>query len=110
MAQLRQNYQKYLNRDTEIIAVGPEQAREFTTWWHANKMPFIGIPDPQHKIARLYGQKVNVLKFGRLPALVVIGKDGNIYFSHYGDSTADIVSDEEVISILDKLNKSNNKA
>jgi peroxiredoxin len=105
MAQLRQDYDKFIDRQAEIIAVGPEDARTFADYWHKEEMPFTGIPDHKHVIADLYGQKVNPLKFGRMPALVVIDKDGRIRHAHYGESMSDIVSSEDVLSLLDKLNK-----
>ncbi len=105
MAQLRQDYQKYLNRNSEIIAIGPEGSKSFADWWHKNNMPFIGISDPSHEIANLYGQRVRWLKGGRLPALMVIDKDGRIRLKHYADSPGDIPSDESVLALLDDLNK-----
>jgi peroxiredoxin Q/BCP len=57
MAQLRQDYQKFVERNTEIITVGPEDANSFTKWWHEHEMPFTGIPDPTHEIAKLYNQQ-----------------------------------------------------
>jgi peroxiredoxin len=105
MAQLRQDYPKFVDRNTEVIAVGPENAQDFTAWWHEHQMPFIGIPDPQHDIAKLYGQQIKILKFGRMPASTVIDKEGRIRLMHYGDSMSDIPEDEEVLSLLDKLNK-----
>ena len=39
-------------------------------------MPFTGIPDPKHKIADLYGQEVSITKLGRMPAQMVIDKQG----------------------------------
>ncbi len=105
MAQLRQDYPKFVEHNTEVIAVGPEDAKDFTAWWHEHQMPFIGIPDPRHDVAKLYGQQVNFLKWGRMPALTVIDKEGKIRLMHYGDSMSDIPEDEEVLSLLDKLNK-----
>ena len=64
MAQLRQDYQKFVDRHAEVIAVGPEDAKTFSDFWHSEKMPFVGIPDPRHIIAKLFGQKVNPLKIG----------------------------------------------
>lgn len=105
MAQLRRDYQEFLDRGTEVIAVGPENAREFAGYWTREQMPFIGIPDPKHHIANLYGQKVDLLKLGRMPALFVIDKDGRIRYRHYGDSMSDIPSDKEIFTLLDDLNK-----
>jgi len=105
MAQLRQDYEKFTERGAEVIAVGPEDAKSFSKFWVANKMPFPGIPDPEHKIAKLYGQQVKPLKFGRMPALVVIDKEGRLRYGHYGDSMSDIPTDEEILTMLDDFNK-----
>ncbi len=105
MAQLRQDYQKFIDRQAEVIAIGPENTGAFSEFWQSHDMPFPGIPDPKHTIARLYGQKVKPLKFGRMPALVVIDKEGRIRYGHYGDSMSDIPTDKDILSMLDDLNK-----
>lgn len=105
MAQLRQDYQKFVDRHAEVIAVGPEDTKTFSDYWHSKQMPFVGIADPRHIIAKLFGQKVNPLKLGRMPALIVIDKEGRIRYQHYGDSMSDIPSNEESLSLLDNLNK-----
>ena len=60
--QLRQDYQKFVERNSEILTVGPEDADAFTKWWHDHQMPFIGIPDPKHDIAKLYKQEFKKCK------------------------------------------------
>jgi len=105
MAQLRQDYQKFVDRQAEVIAIGPEDAKTFADWWHKEHMPFTGLADRAHVVANLYGQKVNPLKLGRMPALVVVDKEGKIRYQHYGDSMSDIPSDEAILSLLDDLNK-----
>jgi peroxiredoxin len=105
MAQLRQDYQKFVERETEIMAIGPENANEFTKWWHEHQMPFIGIPDPKHDIAKLYQQEVKILKGGRLPALMVVDREGKTRFTHYADLPSDIPKDEDILNVLDNLNK-----
>jgi len=104
MAQLRQDYQKFVERNTEIITVGPEDANSFTKWWHEHEMPFTGIPDPAHEIAKLYNQQFKLLRGGRLPAMAVIDKMGQIRLMHYADLPSDIPTDEEILALLDKLN------
>jgi peroxiredoxin len=103
MAQLRQDHQEFIGRDAEVIAVGPEDAKTFADWWHKAEMPFVGLADPRHTIANLYGQQVNPLKLGRMPALVVIDKEGKIRYEHYGGSMSDIPQDTEILSLLDDL-------
>ena len=105
MAQLRQDYQKFADRETEIIAIGPEAPEAFADWWHKHQMPFTGIGDPQHVIAKLFGQKVKLLKLGRMPAQFVIDKEGMMRNVHYGESMADIITDEDVLALLDEINK-----
>ena len=62
MAQLRRDYQKFVERNAEIIAIGPEDTKSFAYWWHSHEMPFVGIADPEHVIAKTYGQQVKLIK------------------------------------------------
>jgi len=105
MAQLRQDYHEFVDRGAEIIAIGPEGPEDFADWWHKHQMPFIGIGDPQHVIAKMFGQKVKLLKLGRMPAQFVIDKEGRMRNEHYGESMQDIMADEEVLALLDEINK-----
>lgn len=104
MAQLRQDYAKYAERNTEVIAIGPEDAESFAEWWQENSMPFIGIPDPKHFVSKMYGQKINLLKLGRMPASLLIDKEGYIRFFHYGSSMKDIPEGEGMLKLIDELN------
>ena len=105
MAQLRRDYQEFLIRNAEIIAIGPESADNFTKWWSIHDMPFPGLPDPDHSVSKLYGQQVKLLKLGRLPAQLVIDKQGLIRFVHYGNSMSDIIENSKIMLLLDQLNR-----
>jgi peroxiredoxin len=105
MAQLRQDYQKFVERNAEIITVGPEDADTFAKWWHQHEMPFIGIPDPKHEIAKVYNQQFKLIRGGRLPAMAVIDEQGKIRLMYYADLPNDIPSDEAILSLLDDINK-----
>ena len=105
MARLRKDYSEFVKQGAEVIAIGPEGPRAFNAFWHATGMPFVGIPDPKHKVAHLYGQQVKLLRLGRMPALVVVDKKGNIRYRHYGDAMNDIPENEEILSLLDNLNR-----
>ena len=109
MAQLRQDYQKFVDRDTEIIAIGPEDHGEFADWWHEHEMPFVGIADPEHLIAKMYGQQVKLLKLGRLPASLLVDKAGIIRYKHFGNSMSDIPDNQEILSLVDQLNKEDDR-
>jgi peroxiredoxin Q/BCP len=68
-------------------------------------MPFTGIADPEHVIASLYGQQVKLIKLGRMPASILVDKHEQIRYTHFGQSMADIPRTEEMLSIIDGLNK-----
>ena len=100
MAQLRHDYQLFAELDTEIIVVGPEAAESFREYWKEEDLPFIGLPDPEHKILKLYGQQVRLFKFGRMPAQMLIDRSGTLRYVHYGHSMSDIPSNEEIMGLL----------
>jgi peroxiredoxin Q/BCP len=105
MAQLRHDYHEFVKRDAEVIAIGPENPKAFADWWRGHDMPFIGLPDPEHSVSKLYGQEVKIFKLGRMPAQLIIDKKGMIRYKHYGGSMADIAENSEMLSKLDQLNK-----
>jgi peroxiredoxin len=104
MAQLRQDYDKFQQRQAEILVIGPEDAAAFARYFGENDLPFIGLPDPTHSVLKLYGQEVNLFKLGRMPAQVLVDKTGIVRFAHYGHSMADIPSNAELLELLEKLN------
>lgn len=103
MAQLRQDYGKFTERGIQIIVVGPENARAFRAYFEKEGLPFIGLPDPKASVLKLYGQEVNLFKFGRMPAQVLIDTSGVARFVHYGHDMSDIPSNEEVLSLAEEI-------
>ena len=105
MAQLRQDYEAFTERGSEIIVIGPEKVPEFKEYFEKEQLPFVGLPDPDHKVLKLYGQEVNLFKLGRLPAQILIDQEGMVRFIHYGHDMTDIPANDELLSLLDQLNK-----
>lgn len=104
MAQLRQDYSAFLDKDSDIVVIGPDGASKFKNYWRKHNLPFIGLPDPQHKTLKLYGQQIKLFKFGRMPAQVMIDKNGIARYAHYGKSMSDIPTNEELLKLLDEFN------
>jgi peroxiredoxin len=104
MAQLRQDYQEFVERNTEIVVVGPENTAGFKEYFEKNDLPFIGLPDPKASVLKLYGQEVNLFKLGRMPAQVLVDREGVARFVHYGHSMSDIPENKELLVLLDELN------
>jgi len=103
MAQLRRDYSKFQAQGTEVVVVGPEDAINFKMYWKSRKLPFIGLPDPTYSVLKRYGQEFNLFKLGRIPAQVLIDKQGIVRFAHYGKSMSDIPENEEILQILQTL-------
>jgi len=105
MAQLRRDYPNFKKVQTVILVVGPEDADAFARYWRENDLPFIGLPDPEHKILKLYGQEVNLFKLGRMPAQLLVDRDGVVRFVHYGHAMNDIPSTAEMIESAETANR-----
>jgi peroxiredoxin len=105
MAQLRQDYQKFVDREAEVVVVGPDGAQAFQNYWQKEKLPFVGLADPTHTVAQRYGQEVSLLRLGRMPALMVIDKAGQVRYAHYGGGMSDIPPNAEILGVLDELNQ-----
>lgn len=109
MAQLRQDFAEFEKRHTVILVAGPEDAEGFKAYWSKHNLPFIGLPDPKASVLKLYGQEVNLFKLGRMPAQVIVDRQGIARYSHYGHSMADIPENSELFAILDELNVTEGK-
>ena len=104
MAQLRQDYDLFVEQQTAIITVRPENAAAFEKYFTENELPFIGLPDPKHSVLKLYGQEVNLFKLGRMPAQVLIDKAGVARYVHYGHSMSDIPENAEILGLAAQMN------
>jgi peroxiredoxin Q/BCP len=106
LARLRDHYDDFLSHGAEIIAVGPNDLDAFQQFWRKENIPFIGLPDPAHEVARLYRQEVNIFKLGRMPLNCIVDTHGRIRYIHYGASMSDIPDNETFLRVIDELKKS----
>ena len=72
-------------------------------YWEKHSIPFIGVADPDHRVANLYGQPVRLLKLGRLPSQFIIDIKSVVRFRHDGESMSDIPSCAAIFAEFDKL-------
>ena len=103
MAQLRQDFAEFEKRRTTILVIGPDNAAAFSKYWQENSLPFIGLPDPGHTVLKLYSQQINLFKFGRMPAQVLVDREGSARFVHYGHDMTDIPKNSEMLALIDSL-------
>ncbi len=102
---MRDRYVDFTARDAEILAIGPDKPDSFANYWRENQIPFVGLPDPEHRVAKSYKQEVNLFKFGRMPMNSIVDRDGYIRFVHYGLNMADIPDTETFLQVIDELDK-----
>lgn len=102
---MRLDYAKFVQKDTEVLVIGPEGRLEFQDYWEDHDLPFTGLPDPKHSVLKRYGQEVSLFKLGRMPAQAIVDKQGRLRFIHYGKSMRDIPSNTELLEILEGLNR-----
>ena len=98
---MRQDYDLFLERKVALLVIGPENAQKFAKYFSKNHLPFSGYPDPKHRVLKLYGQEIKLFKFGRMPAQVLIDRQGIARFVHYGNSMSDIPSNRELLDLLE---------
>lgn len=103
MMQLHQDIEAFNKRDTILVTIGPENAEAFKKYWARNQFMYYGLPDEHHTVLKLYGQKVKLFKFGRMPAQMLIDKNGVLRFVHFGHDMQDIPSKEEILALIDTL-------
>ena len=90
----------YMSSDIEVVVVGSDNEAAFRRYWKENDLPFIGLPDPKHSVLKLYGQEIKIFRFGRMPAQVLVDKEGVARFVYYGKSMSDIPSSEAILASL----------
>jgi len=103
MAQLRLDYEKFVELECEVVVVGPDSAEAFRGYWQEQLFPFVGLPDPKHSVLKKFGQEVKIFKLGRMPAQVLVDKQGYARFVHYGHSMKDIPENQEILSLIESL-------
>lgn len=100
---MRQSHDELTKRDAVVLAIGPDPAVAFKLKWAKEQFPFAGLPDPGHRVADQYGQEVSLFKLGRMPAVIIVDKEGVIRFVHYADNMRHYPRMEKLYAVLDGL-------
>ena len=105
---MRDDYTGFTARGAEIIAVGPNDLSAFQHYWANENILYVGLPDPNHQVSKLYRQEVNLFKLGRMPLNCVVDINGRIRYVHYGSSMRDIPDNETFFNVINQLNTLSN--
>jgi peroxiredoxin len=86
-----------------ILVDTPKHAEDMSRIYAKRKYPIYS--DPEDSVAKiLLNQEFKILKLGRMPALLVVDKNGIIRYAHYGDNMHDIPPNEEILQVLKNIN------
>jgi len=100
---MQEDFEQFISRNTKIVVIAPHSPDNVKNYWEKENLSFTGIPDPEGKLGKLYGQEWNLFKLGRLPALFIVDRKGIIAFAHYAKNMADIHQNNELLIILEGL-------
>ncbi|MGD0173385.1 MAG: peroxiredoxin family protein [Anaerolineales bacterium] len=105
LSQLRWDTPAFESRQTVILAITPDRPEQVRSYWEREELPFPGFADSDHRVASLYGQKVDLFGRGRLPSIVIVDRQGRIRYRYDGSSAPDLPPNETLLSELDKINQ-----
>jgi peroxiredoxin len=100
---MKKDIKQFTDRKAQIVVIAPHGTDKTKSYWGKENLPYIGVPDPDGTLGRLYGQEWNLIKLGRMPALFIIDQKGSIAFAQYAKNMADIPENSELFQILEKL-------
>jgi peroxiredoxin Q/BCP len=60
--------------------------------------------DKSKKVNKMLKQEIIPSKYGRMPALLVVDKEGIIKYAYYSDSMDDIPKNKEILEVLSNIN------
>ena len=108
MESLARDIEKFnqLNAELYPILVDTEKhAKSMFKAYAHHKFPIYYDESDENIAKSVLNQEWKLFKLGRMPALLVIDAQQIIRYAHYGDSMSDIPRNEEILKVLEELNK-----
>ncbi|PKO07884.1 MAG: hypothetical protein CVU40_18290 [Chloroflexi bacterium HGW-Chloroflexi-2] len=103
MAQLRQDYQKFSDLNTEILVMVPNGPKMIEKHIHQNNTPYRILSDKRSRVATQYFQVKKFFTFGT-PTVFLVNKEGRIIFTYYANSPIEEPDNNLPLEILKELN------
>jgi peroxiredoxin len=98
---MKSDYDQFVARKAQIVVIAPHDSEKVKAYWEKEKLPYVGVPDPDGILGKLYKQEWNLIKLGRMPALFVVDRSGLLAFVHYAKDMADIPTNSAILDVLD---------
>ena len=83
-----------------IIPAEPEKAKAY---WKKNKIPAVGLFDPEREVMQAYGQEFSIPKLGWMPATIALNSDHEVTYTHYGSGQRDVAGSDEIARLMEEL-------
>ncbi len=105
LAQLRRDIEAFEARHAVILIIDPDRPEQIREYFEREALPFPGFADADNYVASLFHQKVDVYRKGRLPAVVLLDREGRIRYHYNGTSAPDIPTVKTLLAELDRINQ-----
>ncbi len=100
MVQLHEDKEKFEEKKIKVIAICPESEEKIKKFLNKQNLDLTFVADPSHSLAKSYNQQVSIFKLGRMPAQILLDKEGKRFFEHYSNSMMDIIKNEQILDLV----------
>jgi peroxiredoxin len=100
---LRQDYPKFTELDSEVIAIAPDTMGSTQSYFKANRLPFPGLVDNDLKVYQQFDVQSKLSSLGQRPGLFIIDKPGITRFAYLGTQMWEIPANQLVLEQLRQL-------
>lgn len=100
---MREDYKKFQDLDTEILAIAADTQQNAENYFSKNKLPFPGLIDNEHATFDTYDVQSKLISIGQRPGLFIVDKTGQIRFAYVGWQQWEIPTNKEVLEQLIKI-------
>ena len=100
---MRDDHAAFQAVGAKIVVITAHELDKVKAYWAENKIPFLGVADPEGVVSKPYGQQWKLVKMGQMPAQFVLDCQGQIAFAHYGSSMKDIPENAAMLTLLKAL-------
>jgi peroxiredoxin len=105
LEQLRQEYGKFFQLNSEIVVIAPDTKDNAQDFLSRNPMPFITLVDDSLAVYQEFDVQSKLISLGQRPGLFIIDKTGVVQFAYVGAQQWEIPSNQLVLEKLQELER-----
>lgn len=104
MVQLRHDYQKFKELNTEVLVMVPNGPRMVSLFRRAKAIPYPILTDKSSCVGELYFQVKHFFKLG-VPSVFLVDQSGQILYVHYAHSLISEPDNREPLAVLNAMHR-----